>query len=85
MIGSAFCTHDKKPNKENHRNECEIRAKAFKSPPIGKHATLKVNKVRSADMCYESQIKRIFQALHLQHILILFEKSGTFSESISCK
>lgn len=32
MIGSAFCTHDKKPNKENHGNECEIRAKAFTAP-----------------------------------------------------
>ena len=59
--------------------------KSVHSAPIGKHATLKVNKVRSADMCYESPIKRILQALHLQYILILFEKSGTFSESISCK
>ena len=58
--------------------------KSVHSAPIGKHATLKVNKVRPADM-YESQIKRILQALPLLHILILFEKSGTFSKSISCK
>lgn len=47
--------------------------KGVHSAPIGKHTTLKVNKVRSADMCYESQIKRILQPLHLQYILILFE------------
>lgn len=44
MIGSAFCTHDKKAKQRKSRERVRNPSKSVYSAPLCKHATLKVIK-----------------------------------------